>query len=151
MGATEAVTKAPVVSPFRASLKVAYRRLAEVWVQVRHSRMALVGLGILIFFTVLALLAPVIAPYGPLQRIVPVDSPVSCTAGVNCALSPPNPAHPFGVSFFDMDIYSQVIWGTQISLIVARRSRATQPRGRSLAWSCRRPTRTQPRAPTRRT
>ena len=62
MGATEAVTKAPVVSPFRASLKVAYRRLAEVWTQVRHSRMALVGLGILTFFTVLALLAPVIAP-----------------------------------------------------------------------------------------
>ena len=114
MGATETVTKAPAVSPFRATLKVAYRRLQEVWTQVRHSRMALVGLAILIFFTGVAALAPILAPYGPLQRI----APTACTPGIDCALSPPNSAHPLGVSFLDMDIYSQVIWGTQISLIV---------------------------------
>jgi peptide/nickel transport system permease protein len=118
MGATETVTKVAAVSPLRATLKVASRRFQEVWVQVRHSRMALVGLGILIFFTAVAVLAPVLAPYGPLQRIVPVDSPVACIPKINCALSPPNSAHPLGVSYLDMDIYSQVIWGTQISLIV---------------------------------
>ncbi len=116
MGATETVTKAPAVSPFRATLKVAYRRLMEVWIQIRHSRMALLGLAILIFFTALALLAPILAPYGPLQRIVPINQ--TCTPNIDCRLSPPNPAHPLGVSFFDMDIYSQVIWGTQTSLIV---------------------------------
>ena len=118
MGATETVTKTPTVSPFRASLKVAYRRLEEVWPQSRPSRMALVGLAILICFPAVALLAPVLAPYGPLQRIVPVDSTVPCTPTVSCPLSPPNSAYPLGVSFFGMDIYSQVIWGTQVSLIV---------------------------------
>ena len=121
MGATETVTKTPTVSPFRASLKVAYRRLEEVWLQIRHSRMALVGLAILIFFTAVALLAPLLAPYWPLQRIVPVDSTVPCTPTVSCPLSPPNSAYPLGVSFFGMDIYSQVIWGTQVSLIVGVR------------------------------
>ena len=115
-GVTEVTAKAPVVSPLRASLKVAYRRFLDVWVQVRHSKMALAGLGILGFFMAIAILAPVLTHYGPLQRIVPLGQP--CTAGIDCKLSPPTAQHPLGTSFYDMDIYSQVIWGTQVSFIV---------------------------------
>jgi len=116
VGATDVVTKREVVSPLRASLKVAYRRFKEVWTQVVHSKMALAGMGILIFFMAVALLAPWLAHYGPLERVVPVGSP--CTVGVDCNLSPPSSAHPLGTSYFDSDIYSQVIWGTQVSFIV---------------------------------
>jgi peptide/nickel transport system permease protein len=104
------------VSPLRASLVVAYRRFLEVWTQVRRSKMALAGLAILIFFMAIAILAPVLAHYGPLQRVVPVDQP--CTPNVDCALSPPSSAHPLGISFYGDDVYSQVLWGTQISFVV---------------------------------
>lgn len=116
LGATEIVTKGPTVSPFRASLTVAYRRFTEVWTQVRHSKMALAGLGILTFFMAVAILAPYLAHYGPLQRVVPLGD--VCTPNLDCPLTPPNAAHPLGVSYYGDDIYSQVIWGTQVSFIV---------------------------------
>lgn len=115
-GATEVTIKGPTVSPFRASVTVAYRRFREVWTQVRHSKMALAGMGILIFFMAIAVLAPVLTSYGPLQRVIPLGQ--TCTAGIDCAPSPPSPAHPLGVSYYGDDIYSQVIWGTQVSFIV---------------------------------
>jgi peptide/nickel transport system permease protein len=119
MGVAEATAKPPVVSPFRASLKVAYRRFLDVWTQVRHSKMALAGLGILVFFMAIAILAPVLTHYGPLERIVPIGACVGPSPPtLDCKLAPPSPAHPLGTSFYDMDIYSQVIWGTQVSFIV---------------------------------
>jgi peptide/nickel transport system permease protein len=105
----EVTVRSRTVSPMRARLVVAYRRFLEVWTQVRRSKMALAGLAILIFFMAIALLAPFLAPYGPLQRVVPI--------GANTPV-PPSSAHPLGISFFGDDIYSQVIWGTQISFVV---------------------------------
>lgn len=104
------------VSPLRASLVVAYRRLRDVWAQIRQSKMALAGLGILVFFMAIALLAPFITHYGPLQRVVPPGQ--TCTVNIDCPLSPPSAAHPLGISFYGDDVYSQVVWGTQISFIV---------------------------------
>ncbi len=116
MGATETGTRGSIVSPFRATLTVAYRRFLEVWAQVRRSKMALAGLGILTFFMAIAILAPVLTHYGPLQRVVPLGQ--TCTRDIDCAPSPPSPQHILGVSYYGDDIYSQVIWGTQVSFIV---------------------------------
>ena len=55
----------------------------------------------------LAVAAPWIAPYGPLEPVT--DAP---------PLSHASPQHPFGVNLLGRDIYSQVIWGSQVSLIV---------------------------------
>ncbi len=107
MGATEVVRIGPAVSPFRARATVITRRMQEVWTQILHNKTAMAGLIILVFFTVLAVAAPWLAPYGPLQP-VPDALP----------LSYPSPQHPLGVSRLGHDIYSQVIWGTQISLLV---------------------------------
>ncbi len=107
MGTGEVVAPRATVSPLQASMKVAIRRVRDVWAQVRRSRTAIVGLIILVFFVVLALFAPVIAPYRPLQRVTDVSPG-----------SPPSPSHPLGTNIADQDIYSQVIWGSQISLIV---------------------------------
>jgi len=65
------------------------------------------GLIIVFFFVFLGVAAPLLAPYGPLD-IVPDALP----------LSKPTVQHPLGVSHLGRDIYSQVIWGTQISLII---------------------------------
>lgn len=87
----------------------------EVWTQVRRSKMALMGLAILIFFMGIAILAPYLTHYGPLERVAAIGQ---CTKGLSCALDPPNSAHPLGISFYGDDIYSQVIWGTQVSFVV---------------------------------
>src|SRR5256712_65002 len=108
MGATEVVISRPsVVSPFRAQLTFTGRRLGHVCHQILHNKTAMAGLCILVFFVFLALAAPWIAPYGPLQPVN--DAP---------ALSPPSPQHLMGVSRLGNDIFSQVIWGTQVSLLV---------------------------------
>ena len=110
MGATEVIIKRPSVSILRASLIVAYRRFRDVWTQIYHSRTAMIGMGILVFFTFLALAAPWLAPYGPRQAV--------SDANPTSFLQRPNPLHPIGTNYFSFDIYSQVIWGTRISLIV---------------------------------
>jgi len=69
VGATEVVVRPRVVSPFQASLRVALRRMQVVWVGIRHSRTAMVGLAILVLFIGMAVFAPWLAPYGPIERV----------------------------------------------------------------------------------
>ncbi len=116
MGATDVVVKRAPISPLRATLKVASRRILEVWAQVYRSRSALAGLGILIFFLVIALFAPWIAPYAPNYKVSDTACP-QLNPG-QPALQLPCAAHPLGTNYFRNDIYSQVIWGTQISFVV---------------------------------
>jgi len=106
MGVDAVVTKGPI-SPFRARALVIARRASDVWSQILHNRTAMVGLIILVFFTFVAIAAPLLAPYGPLE---PVRDAFN--------LTPPSPGHPLGVNHLGLDVYSQVIWGTQISLLV---------------------------------
>src|SRR5213593_4584015 len=89
--------------------------MQEVWTRIRHSRTAMVGLGILVFFIGMAVFARWLAPYGPIDRVADTSN---CILNVSCPLSPPSAQHPLGISEEGADIYSQVIWGSQISLIV---------------------------------
>src|SRR2546421_10109070 len=89
--------------------------MQEVWTRIRHSRTAMVGLGILVFFIGMAVFARWLAPYGPIDRVADTSN---CVPNVSCPLSPPSAQHPLGISEEGADIYSQVIWGSQISLIV---------------------------------
>ena len=107
MGTAQVVKVGAGISPFRARATILGRRMRDIGLQVFHNRTAMTGLILLIFFTVLAVSAPWIAPYGPLRAVKDT-----------LPLSPASSQHPFGTNQFDYDIYSQVIWGTQISLIV---------------------------------
>ncbi|MEZ5869295.1 MAG: ABC transporter permease [Defluviimonas denitrificans] len=69
--------------------------------------MLLTGLAILGAFVVMALLAPLIAPYDPIYQ----DAAVK--------LQPPSLAHPFGTDNFGRDVLSRVIWGARIDLQIA--------------------------------
>ena len=77
--------------------------------RARMSRpgMLATGLAILGGFVLMALLAPLIAPYDPI---------VQDTA---TKLLPPSWAHPFGTDNFGRDVFSRVIWGTRIDLQIA--------------------------------
>ncbi len=107
MGTVDVVKVPGAISPFRARATVVSRRMQDIGLQVFHNKTAMAGLIILLFFTFLAVAAPLIAPYSPLTA-VPDVGPLTLPGG----------AHPFGTNQFGYDIYSQVIWGTQISLLV---------------------------------
>lgn len=67
---------------------------------------AVVGLAIVLSFVVLAVAAPLIAPYGPDQQSL-IDR-----------LKPPSGAHWFGTDDLGRDVLSRVMFGAQISLRV---------------------------------
>jgi peptide/nickel transport system permease protein len=66
-----------------------------------------VGATILGLFLLMALAAPVIAPFDPILQ------------NADVRLIAPSLAHPFGTDNFGRDIFSRVIWGTQIDLQIA--------------------------------
>ncbi len=65
------------------------------------------GMAILGAFLLMALAAPLVAPYDPIFQ----DADVRLAA--------PSLAHPFGTDNFGRDILSRVIWGAQIDLQIA--------------------------------
>ncbi len=65
-----------------------------------------IGLAILVFYTLLAVFAPFLAPYDPIKTVGP-------------SLEPPNPKHPFGTDNLGRDVLSRVIYGARIALIIA--------------------------------
>ncbi len=69
--------------------------------------MLVVGMSILLFFVLIAIAAPVIAPYDPIFQ----DGAAR--------LQPPSFLHPFGTDNFGRDILSRIIWGARIDLQIA--------------------------------
>ncbi|QTA38854.1 ABC transporter permease [Thermosipho ferrireducens] len=65
-----------------------------------------VGATILIFYIILAIFAPQIAPYNPIQR-------------VGRSLSAPNDQFIFGTDNLGRDVLSRVIYGARIALMIA--------------------------------
>lgn len=78
----------------------------EAWITFKRNRLALFGLGIVIFFVLLAIFAPLIAPYGYKE------------INLTQRLVSPSANHWFGTDDFGRDILSRVIYGARISLWV---------------------------------
>ena len=68
------------------------------------NRLALFGASVMAVFILLAIFAPLIAPYDPLQQ------------ELTAKFAPPSAAHPFGQDELGRDILSRVIFGARISL-----------------------------------
>ncbi|OWV74420.1 nickel ABC transporter permease [Rhizobium sp. R339] len=66
-----------------------------------------VGAGMLLFFVLLAIGAPIIAPYDSIMQNAAVR------------LQAPSLLHPFGTDNFGRDILSRVIWGARLDLQMA--------------------------------
>lgn len=69
--------------------------------------MLTVGASILLFFILVAIAAPLIAPYDPILQ----DG--------NARLQLPSLLHPLGTDNFGRDILSRIIWGARIDLQIA--------------------------------
>lgn len=66
--------------------------------------MAMAGLMIIVFWAVVALAAPLIAPYDPFAQ------------KIEDRLAPPSAEHLFGTDELGRDVFSRVVYGAQISL-----------------------------------
>jgi peptide/nickel transport system permease protein len=76
----------------------AFRRLLR-------NKPAMVGVALIVLFVLTAVLAPFIAPYGPLEGTLANR------------LQPPSPEHWMGTDLQGRDEFSRVIYGAQVSLV----------------------------------
>lgn len=79
----------------------------DAWRRLIRNRLALIGLIVVILFIVLAILAPVIAPYGENEVI-----------DVRLTSYGPSWTWPFGLDRNGRDLFSRVLYGARISLMV---------------------------------
>jgi ABC-type dipeptide/oligopeptide/nickel transport system permease subunit len=77
---------------------------ADVWRRFRQNRLAMVGLGFIVFLLLVAVFAPLIAPYGISDR----------TPGT--ARQSPSLDHLFGTDAIGRDVFSRVVFGARVSM-----------------------------------
>jgi peptide/nickel transport system permease protein len=67
------------------------------------------GLGVIVFFVLVAIAAPLLTPYRPDARVMLGAQPSQ----------PPSFAHPFGTTDLGQDLFSQVVYGARVTLVIA--------------------------------
>lgn len=90
-------------SDFRIMLGAAGAGLIKAF---NTNKTSWIGLGLFLFVCFLAILAPWIAPYDPLDQ------------NILFRLRPPSEAHWMGTDFFGRDILSRILYGARISLVI---------------------------------
>jgi peptide/nickel transport system permease protein len=93
-----AVLAAPVIERGATPARRAWRRLLR-------RRSAMLGLVFVIFFVLVAIFAPVIAPYDPVAT------------SWSAVRNPPSMEYLFGTDEIGRDVLSRVIWGSRASLL----------------------------------
>jgi len=77
----------------------------RAWRRLRHRKGALVGLVVVLLFVIVALCAPWIAPFDPIET------------SWSAIRQAPDATHWFGTDEIGRDVLSRVIWGTRASLL----------------------------------
>jgi ABC-type dipeptide/oligopeptide/nickel transport system permease subunit len=100
---TTSVSTSAEISP-PPELRESPSRLDTVRHFLRHNPLALTGIVIFFAWVIISLLAPVIAPYDPMEQHI-VDR-----------LQPPNTTYWFGTDQLGRDVLSRVMYGGRLSL-----------------------------------
>ena len=79
---------------------------ADAWLRLKRNRLAMVGLVIILLLFVIAIFAPVIAPYDPNEQNLQESHAL------------PGAKHLLGADKHGRDMLSRMIYGTRISLLV---------------------------------
>jgi oligopeptide transport system permease protein len=93
---------------------------SDAWRRLRRNKMAMAGLAYLIFLVFVAVFAPWIAPHNPVRS----DVGAAGTYRKAAWIEDPNPMrtgsweYPLGTDSIGRDIFSRLIYGTRISLVV---------------------------------
>ncbi len=102
---TAPMPSSETLAPSEPTAAGSERASAHTWRAFRRDPLGMISLGLLILLVIVALAAPLIAPY-----------PASYGPDV---LQPPSGGHWFGTDALGRDVFSEVIWGTQQSVLVA--------------------------------
>lgn len=78
----------------------------DAWRRFRRSRQASLGSVMLVILVVVAIGAPLLAPYDMIK------------VNLKLQFDPPSWQHPFGTDFYGRDVLSRVLYGMRISLII---------------------------------
>ncbi len=100
------MTSADISVPGRVAERASRGLWRDAFTRLMHNGPALVGLALIAIFILAAVLAPVIAPYGPLE------------GSLANRLKGPSPTHWFGTDLQGRDEFSRILYGAQISLQV---------------------------------
>ena len=93
------------IEPGGVELLAAPRPLRkDVWRRFRRNKMAMAGLGFICIISVVAILAPLIAPFGITDR------------AVGHYREGPSSAHWFGTDTIGRDVFSRMVYGARVSL-----------------------------------
>lgn len=84
------------------------RRANNVWNKLKRNKTAMIGLIVVVFMVAIAILAPIIAPANP-NEIHPL----------NTFLKFGEDGHIFGTDQYGRDLFSRVVYGARVSIIVA--------------------------------
>ncbi|MFQ5867542.1 MAG: oligopeptide ABC transporter permease [bacterium] len=77
-----------------------------IWRRFRRNKLALFGALIILSLALVAVIAPLIAPFNPNQQ------------DILHRLEPPSVKHPLGTDDLGRDLLSRIIYGTRVSLLV---------------------------------
>jgi len=83
------------------------KRFRDAIAPILASKVALVGLGLVIFWILVAIFAPLMTPYGPLEQ-----DPEALNVG-------PSAEHPLGTDKLGRDLWARLIYGARTILILA--------------------------------
>jgi peptide/nickel transport system permease protein len=81
----------------------------EAWRRLRRNPAAIVGFVLVSIFVFVALFAPLVAPYGPLEQGL---------EGGRLDFASPSWSHPFGLDPLGRDLFSRVVYGARYSLLI---------------------------------
>ena len=81
----------------------------EAWLRFKRNKLALLGLFMAASVILIAIFAPLIAPYDPVEQLI-------WTEGREVRLAPPSVKHWMGTDIYGRDILSRIIFGARISL-----------------------------------
>ncbi|MBV7336715.1 ABC transporter permease [Chloroflexi bacterium TSY] len=79
---------------------------ARLWRTFKRNRVALIGLVLVVVIMAIAIAAPMLAPHDPIAQ------------SARDRLTPPNSLYPLGRDDYGRDLFSRIIYGTRISLLV---------------------------------
>jgi ABC-type dipeptide/oligopeptide/nickel transport system permease subunit len=92
----------------------------EAFRRLRRSQSAIVGATILAVLSLAAILAPVLSPYDPTLPLIGVEDVVKrgspCIHVLGCPAD--KPEHFFGIDGNVRDVYSRVLFGARLSLVI---------------------------------
>src|SRR5437879_9672993 len=102
---------APASHERRSSLAAALRQNLRGLAVILSYPSGAAGLVVVLLFIAVAALAPLIAPYAAFEVVYNADHSV-------VRLSPPSWQNWFGTTNQGMDVFSQLVWGSRVALIV---------------------------------